>query len=106
MFQHSKEELLSLTIEALVPERFRGKHLRHRGTYAAHPVRRPMGAGIDLFGLRKDGTEFAVDIKLSPVAGHVMCVVRDVSDRREAEEKIKMLNHNLERGSQALATRQ
>ena len=103
MFQHSKEELLSLTIEALVPERFRGKHLGHRGSYAAHPVRRPMGAGIDLFGLRKDGTEFAVDIKLSPVGGHVMCVVRDVSERREAEEKIKMLNQNLERGSEALA---
>ena len=103
MFQRSKEELLSLTIEALVPDRFRETHLTHRATYAAHPVRRPMGAGIDLQGLRKDGTEFAVDIKLSPVGGHVMCVVRDVSERREAEEKIKMLNQNLERGSEALA---
>ncbi len=103
MFQRPKEELLGLTIEALVPERFRGKHLAHRAAYSAHPVRRPMGAGIDLYGLRKDGTEFAVDIKLSPVAGHVMCVVRDVSERREAEKKIKMLNQDLERGSQALA---
>jgi PAS domain S-box-containing protein len=108
MFQRSKEELLNLTIESLVPERFRGKHLGHRAGYAAHPVRRPMGAGIDLYGLRKDGTEFAVDIKLSPVAGghegHVMCVVRDVSERREAEEKIKILNRRLERRSQELAT--
>ncbi len=103
MFQLSREELLNLTIEALVPERFRGAHLGHRSGYAAHPVRRPMGAGIDLFGLRKDGSEFAVDIKLSPVAGHVMCVVRDVTERREAEEKIKMLNRNLERRSQELA---
>jgi signal transduction histidine kinase/CheY-like chemotaxis protein len=62
-----------------------------------------MGAGIDLFGVRKDGSEFAVDIKLSPVAGHVLCVVRDVTERREAEEKIKMLNRNLERRSQELA---
>ncbi len=103
MFQRSREELLHLTIEALVPERFRGKHLGHRAGYAAHPVRRPMGAGIDLFGLRKDGSEFAVDIKLSPVAGHVICVVRDVTERREAEEKIKMLNRSLERRSQELA---
>ena len=103
MFQRSREELLHLTIEALVPERFRGAHFGHRAGYAAHPVRRPMGAGIDLFALRKDGTEFAVDIKLSPVAGHVICVVRDVSERREAEEKIKMLNRSLERRSQELA---
>ena len=103
MFQRSREELLNLTIEALVPGRFRGAHLGHRAGYAAHPVRRPMGVGIDLFALRKDGTEFAVDIKLSPVAGHVLCVVRDVSERRAAEEKIKMLNRSLERRSQELA---
>ena len=103
MFQRSREELLNLTIEALVPGRFRGAHLGHRAGYAAHPVRRPMGVGIDLFALRKDGTEFAVDIKLSPVAGHVLCVVRDVSERRTAEEEIKMLNRSLERRSQELA---
>ena len=103
MFQRSKEELFSLTVEALVPERFRGRHLGLRTQYAAHPVRRPMGAGMDLYGLRKNGTEFAVDIKLSPVAGRVMCVVRDVSDRREAEEEIKTLNRSLERRSLDLA---
>jgi len=106
MFQRSREQLLGLAIETLMPERFRAKHLGHRANYAAHPVRRPMGAGIDLYGIRCDGTEFAVDIKLSPVAedGHVMCVIRDVSERREAEEKIKMLNRSLERRSQELAS--
>jgi PAS domain S-box-containing protein len=104
MFQRSKEELAGLTVEALVPERFRGKHLGLRSHYTADPMRRPMGAGLDLYAIRKDGTEFAVDIKLSPVAGRVMCVVRDVSERRDAEEKIKMLNRNLERRSLELAT--
>ena len=104
MFQRSKEELLGLTVEALVPERFRGAHLGKRHQYAAHRVRRPMGAGIDLYALRKDGTEFAVDIKLSPVAGRVMCVIRDVSEQRRAEEKIKVLNRNLERRSLELAS--
>ena len=106
MFQRSKKELLGLTIEALVPERFRDRHFGLRTHYAAHPVRRPMGVGIDLYALRKDGTEFAVDIKLSPVAGRVMCVVRDVSERRRAEEEIKVLNRNLERRSLGVGLRQ
>ncbi len=104
MFQRSREEWFGLRVEALVPERFRGKHLGLRANYTAHPVKRPMGAGIDLYAVRKDGSEFAVDIKLSPVAGRVMCVVRDVSERRDAEEKIRMLNRNLERRSLELAS--
>ncbi len=88
----------------MVPERFRGGHLGLRAGYAAHPGEAAHGRRNRLVSaLRKDGTEFAVDIKLSPVAGHVMCVVRDVSERRDAEEKIKMLNRSLERRSQDLA---
>jgi PAS domain S-box-containing protein len=108
MFQRSAEELRGLYIEELLPERYRGKHVSDRTHYSAHPVRRPMGAGLDLFALRKDGHEFAVDINLSPLRGaekgHVMCVVRDVSPRRAAEEKIRMLNQSLERRSSELAT--
>lgn len=107
LFQRSHDEMLGLPIEALIPERFRGRHVSDRDHYIRHPVRRPMGAGLDLYALRKDGTEIAVDINLSPLAGpegdHVLCVVRDVSERRVAEEKIKMLNQNLERRSSALA---
>ena len=107
LFQRSKEELLGLGVEDLVPERFRKKHVGYRTTYSQHPVRRPMGAGLDLSAVRKDGTEFAVDIKLSPVMGaeegHVMCVIRDVSEYRAAEEKIRMLNQNLEKRSSQLA---
>jgi PAS domain S-box-containing protein len=107
LFQWSKEELVGAPVETLLPERFRGGHFAHRGHYAAHPVRRPMGAGLDLFAVRKDGTEFAVDINLSPLEGseqgHVMCVLRDVSQRRTSEEKIRVLNQSLERRSSELA---
>ena len=104
LFQRSGEELVGLPVEMLLPERFRGGHFAHRAHYAAHPVRRPMGAGLDLYAVRKDGTEFAVDINLSPLSGveggHVMCVLRDVSQRRGAEEKIRVLNQSLERRNQ------
>jgi PAS domain S-box-containing protein len=107
MFERSRDELLGLQVEALIPQRFLRNHVSHRERYGAHPVRRPMGAGLDLFAVRKDGTEFAVDINLSPLegveAGRVLCVIRDVSPRRATEEKIKVLNHNLERRSSELA---
>jgi PAS domain S-box-containing protein len=108
LFQRSREELVGLPVEALLPERFRGGHFAHRSHYGAHPVRRPMGAGLDLYAVRKDGTEFSVDINLSPLPdgseqGHVMCVLRDVSQRRSAEESIRVLNQRLERRSTELA---
>ncbi len=109
LFQRERGELDGLPVEALLPERFRGGHHAHRDHYGAHPVRRPMGAGLDLYAVRKDGTEFAVDINLSPLQdgtekGHVMCVLRDVSQRRGAEERIRVLNQRLERRSSELAT--
>lgn len=107
MFQRPRAELIGLAVEELIPPRLRGIHLGHRGVYAEHPVRRPMGRGLDLFAVRKDGSEFAVDINLSPLAGPggsvVLCVIRDVSERRAAEEKIRSLNQNLERRSAELA---
>ena len=56
-----------MNVEALVPERFRGRHPSHRENYNAHPRARQMGAALNLFGLRKDGTEFPVDIMLKPM---------------------------------------
>jgi len=107
MFQRSNEELLALQVEALIPKRFLGNHISHRGQYVAHPVRRPMGAGLDLYAMRRDGTEFAVDINLSPLegaeTGQVLCVIRDVTPRRAVEEKVNMLNQSLERRSSELA---
>jgi len=107
LFRYAKGELLGTRIEELIPERFRGSHLGHRHGYAAHPTRRPMGAGLNLFAIRKDLSEFAADINLSPLAGveadHVLCVVRDVTERRAAENQIRTLNQHLERRSAELA---
>jgi len=107
LFRCSRQELLGLTVEALIPERFRARHFGHRKSYGTHPVTRPMGAGLDLYALCRDGTEFAADINLSPLSSseglHVICVIRDVSERRTAEEKIRTINQSLERRSSELA---
>lgn len=107
MFGYKREELLGQRVEMLVPERFRGRHPAHRERYRAHSAIRPMGSGLDLRALRADGTEFAVDINLSPFEGErgeeVVCVIRDVTDRKLAEEQIKHLNASLEQRSCELA---
>ena len=109
LFGAARGELIGEKIEALIPGRFRSKHSDYRGAYAAHPVSRPMGSGLDLYAMRRDGTEFAVDINLSPVgegdSGRVMCGVRDVTARRKAEEQIRLLNQNLAEANRQLAVR-
>lgn len=92
MFGRTREELLDQDVEILLPERFRHKHQEHRAGYVAHPDIRQMGAGSrDLFGLRKDGTEFPVEISLSPMPDLqgilVASIIRDVSARRLADEQ-------------------
>lgn len=107
LFGWTRDELLGMPVEDLVPSRFRSVHNELRAEYTQHPVRRPMGAGLSLFAVRKDGTEFAVDINLSPlsVAGEksIICVIRDVSQRQAAEDRIRSLNEELGRHSSELA---
>ncbi len=89
LFGYDRQELVGQSVETLIPRRFRASHVAHRGLYAAAPRTRPMGAGLELYGLRKDGSEFPVEVSLSPVATDngtvVIAAVRDVSERKRAE---------------------
>src|SRR5918996_620307 len=89
LFGYDRSELLGQEVELLVPERLREVHHTHRDGYAADPRTREMGADLKLSGRRRDGSEFPVEISLSPVrVGEqdlVITIVRDVSERRAAE---------------------
>lgn len=93
LFGYTRPELLGQAVEILIPERFRQIHTQHRANYSDQPRQRPMGSGLELYGRRKDGTEFPVDIMLSPVetAGDrsVLSVIRDVSKRRQTEDSLR-----------------
>jgi PAS domain S-box-containing protein len=99
MFGFGQEELVGKPVEVLLSERFRRSHVRHREGYLAEPRTRPMGAGLELFCRRKDGTEIPVDIMLSPVeraeGGLVIAVVRDITNRKRAEEALKRREEEL-----------
>jgi PAS domain S-box-containing protein len=95
LFGYSRSKLLGERVELLVPERFRERHLTHRAGYVADPQTREMGADLDLYGLRSDGSEFPVEISLSPTAeaddSQVITIIRDVTERRSAEARFRVL---------------
>lgn len=95
LFGYARGELLGKPVEQLIPERFRHGHVGHRIAYASHPHQRAMGAGLELYGLRKDGSEFPVEISLSPLRTEestlVMSAIRDISGRQKAEKKFRDL---------------
>ena len=92
-FGYSRDELLGQRVEALVPERFRNAHLKHRADYSAASQTRPMGIGLELRGRRKDGSEFPVDILLSPVEtaeGKItLSVIRDLTEKIRSQEELE-----------------
>jgi PAS domain S-box-containing protein len=94
LFGYARGELDGLQIEALIPARFRSPHQAHRDGYTAAPRARPMGLGLDLFGLRKDGVEFSAEISLSPVQSgdesYVMSAIRDVTERKRLEARARL----------------
>ena len=94
LFGYSSQDLLGRAVEVLVPDKHRGKHPAHRSGFIAAPHQRPMGRDLELSGVRKDGSEFPVEISLSPLETDegllVTATIRDITDRRKTEAALKI----------------
>jgi len=106
MFGYARQELLSQPIEVLLPERFHRAHVAHRQRYISAPRTRPMGAGLDLYGQRRDGSEFPVEISLSPLQTEngplVISIIRDSTDRKRSQEALERQAEELARSNEEL----
>jgi two-component system, sensor histidine kinase and response regulator len=93
MFGYTRAELLGRPVEILMPDRFRGMHSAHRTEYFARPRMRPMGAGLDLYGLRKDNQEFPIEISLGPLETQEETLfsssIRDITERKCLEDELR-----------------
>ncbi len=105
LFGYAREELIGESVDVLVPSRFRDGHAHHRDAFAEDPRVRPMGAGLELFGLRRDGVEFPVEISLSPIETSggtlIASAIRDSTDRKALERALREKNFELENASLA-----
>ena len=101
LFGYERDELLGQKVEMLVPESYRRQHHHHREDFAANPKTRRMGADLDLYGRRRNGSEFPVEISLSPASTlngtFVLSAIRDISDRKRVVEELRRANEELHR---------
>ena len=93
MFGYHRDDLIGQPVELLLPERLHDTHIQHQHNYTTTPRTRPMGTGLDLAGRRKDGTEFPVELSLSPMETDegllVTSIIRDITDRKQLEEQLR-----------------
>jgi PAS domain S-box-containing protein len=105
MFDCDRRKLVGEKVEVLIPERFRGAHVGHRSGFMGEKRARPMGSGLELFGRKRDGTEFPIEISLSPLtigqAIFVSAAIRDISDRKGTEEELRRARALAEAASSA-----
>ncbi|MDP4536311.1 PAS domain S-box protein [Alkalimonas collagenimarina] len=104
-FGWQRDELLGKPVESLLPERYHSSHVGHRSDFFTNPRTRSMGAGLELYGVRKNGEEFPVEISLSPLKTEegvlVMSAIRDITDRKRVERELQSKNMELERANNA-----
>jgi len=105
LFGYPQLDIIGKPVEYLMPERFRDRHVAHRQSYTRSVRVRPMGAGLELFGQRLDGTEFPLEISLSPIedGGRVLvaAAIRDVSDRKRTEAELTVARQVAERAHES-----
>jgi PAS domain S-box-containing protein len=101
LFGYDRDELVGQKVEILVPDSYRRQHHQHRDNFAKNPKTRRMGADLDLYGRRRDGSQFPVEISLSPVTTEkgtfVLSAIRDITDRKKIAEELRRANEELYR---------